>query len=174
MADAGWTLDEVKAWLHLRGEADTVHRPSGLLATLLAGAEQILDTPAKRAAAVADWRDSRAAARRRHGQSTAVGCGPRSPAVRRMVVDALTRRPLPPQPASASRPTSLTALSDADRQTLRETARGEFLRGETTLIDSTIAVWGRSVAEELYGAPLVLLRESSWRGVQASWRGLAA
>ncbi|WP_345204525.1 hypothetical protein [Streptomyces lavendulae] len=156
VADAGWTVAEVRAWLHLRGEARTVHRPSGLLATLLDGAERIFDTPSKRADAVEDWRDSRAAARRRHQQWTPARCGPRDIAVRRMVGEALAHRhaarPWPEPEADSSSP---TAPSEADRLCLRETARGEFMRGETTLIDFAVTLWGRSAAEEFYGASLV-------------------
>ncbi|MFK0202776.1 hypothetical protein [Streptomyces lavendulae] len=156
VADAGWTVADVRAWLHLRGEVRTVHRPSGLLATLLDGAQRILDTPSKRAAAVEDWRDSRTAARRRHQQWTPARCGPRDIAVRRMVGEALkhrhTARPLP-GPEAGSAP--MTAPSEADRLCLRDTARGEFMRGETTLVDFAVALWGRTAAEEFYGASLV-------------------
>ncbi|MFE9221440.1 hypothetical protein ACFYN3_34585 [Streptomyces lavendulae] len=156
VADAGWTVADVRAWLHLRGEARTVHRPSGLLATLLDGAERILDTPAKRASAVEDWRDSKAAARRRHQQWTAVRCGPRDIAVRRMVGEALTRpRTVLSGPEAEAGSPLMTGPSEADRRCLRDAARGEFMRGETTLIDSAVAVWGRSAAEEFYGTSLV-------------------
>ncbi|MFE4577424.1 transcriptional regulator [Streptomyces chartreusis] len=64
VADAGWTVTDVKAWLHFRGEAAHVRRGSGLLAVLLAGAETILDTPAKRADAVEQWSGAQEAARR--------------------------------------------------------------------------------------------------------------
>ncbi|MGW2421377.1 hypothetical protein ACWC0C_19385 [Streptomyces sp. NPDC001709] len=66
VADAGWSCDEVLAWLHIRGAAEHVRRPSGLLATLLATALEALDTEAKRKTAVEQWRDSRRAARERH------------------------------------------------------------------------------------------------------------
>ncbi|MEV6954662.1 helix-turn-helix domain-containing protein [Streptomyces sp. NPDC051183] len=159
VADAGWTAAEVRAWLHLRGEADAVRRPSGLLATLLAGAERLLDTPAKRADAVTAWRDSPAAARRRHGSWAPAPCGPRGLAVRRLVAAARNARTVGAAECGAvvAAPVAgtLTTLSDADRTALRETARGEFLRGETTLIASAVRAWGRAAAEEFYGAELV-------------------
>ena len=65
VADAGWTVSEVLAWLHMRGQAERVRRGSGLLAVLLNGAETVLDTPAKRTAAVEQWHDAQEA-RRRH------------------------------------------------------------------------------------------------------------
>ncbi|PIB04525.1 helix-turn-helix domain-containing protein, partial [Streptomyces sp. HG99] len=64
VADAGWTVTDVKAWLHFRGEAAHVRRGSGLLAVLLANAVTVLDTPAKRADAIEQWRGAQEAARR--------------------------------------------------------------------------------------------------------------
>ncbi|WP_099505176.1 helix-turn-helix domain-containing protein, partial [Streptomyces sp. HG99] len=64
VADAGWTVTDVKAWLHFRGEAAHVRRGSGLLAVLLANAVTVLDTPAKRADAIERWRGAQEAARR--------------------------------------------------------------------------------------------------------------
>lgn len=68
VSDAGWSCDEVLAWLHLRGAADHVRRPSGLLAILLSAALEALDTEAKRQAVVEQWRDSRRASRERHAE----------------------------------------------------------------------------------------------------------
>ncbi|MEV7082403.1 transcriptional regulator [Streptomyces sp. NPDC093516] len=64
VADAGWTVTDVRAWLHLRGEAARVRRGSGLLAMLLTGAETVLDTPEKRADAIEQWRGAQEVARR--------------------------------------------------------------------------------------------------------------
>ncbi|WP_457430852.1 transcriptional regulator [Streptomyces sp. QTS52] len=64
VADAGWTVTDVKAWLHFRGEAAHVRRGSGLLAVLLSNAVTVLDTPAKRADAIERWRGAQEAARR--------------------------------------------------------------------------------------------------------------
>ncbi|WP_438297542.1 hypothetical protein [Streptomyces sp. HUAS TT7] len=162
VADAGWTAVEVRAWLHLRGGVTDARRPSGLLAALLDGAERVLDTPAKRSAAVEQWRDSRTAARRRHRQWSAAPSGPRSAAVRRQVAAALGRpgTSLPPGEtvgaSSGSDDTAAwTSLSAADREVLREAARGEFLRGETTLVRSAVDDLGRATAEEVYGSALV-------------------
>ncbi|MFD7408669.1 hypothetical protein ACFV7R_39880 [Streptomyces sp. NPDC059866] len=57
-------MTDIRGWLHLRGEAARVRRGSGLLAVLLAGAEKVLDSPEKRADAVARWRGAQEAARR--------------------------------------------------------------------------------------------------------------
>ncbi|AJC62046.1 helix-turn-helix domain-containing protein [Streptomyces sp. 769] len=65
IADAGWTASDVHGWLHFRrGQVTRVRRGSGLLATLLRGAETTLDTPAKRAEAVAEWHSAQEATRR--------------------------------------------------------------------------------------------------------------
>ncbi|MGW6016029.1 transcriptional regulator [Streptomyces sp. NPDC055210] len=64
VADAGWTVTDVRGWLYFRGEAAHVRRGSGLLAVLLANAENVLDTPAKRADAIERWHGAQEAARR--------------------------------------------------------------------------------------------------------------
>ncbi|MER5561256.1 helix-turn-helix domain-containing protein [Streptomyces sp. NPDC002506] len=177
VADAGWTATEVRAWLHLRGGVSEVRRPSGLLATLLDGAERVLDTPAKRAAAVERWRDSCTAAQERHRQWSAAPSGPRSPAVRQRIAAALGRPgtgsarwprtgPAVPPTAFAELPAAPTSsdasahaagspLSACERAVLREAARGEFLRGETTLVRSAVEAVGRAAAQEVYGSALV-------------------
>jgi hypothetical protein len=57
-------VNDVRGWLYFRGEAAHVRRGSGLLAVLLANAENVLDTPAKRADAIERWRGAQEAARR--------------------------------------------------------------------------------------------------------------
>lgn len=85
VADAGWSCDDVLAWLHIRGAADHVRRPSGLLATLLATALKALDTEVKRKAAVEQWRDSRRAALERHAEWEGPWRGPSSHALSKQV-----------------------------------------------------------------------------------------
>ncbi|MET9777663.1 hypothetical protein ABZ023_25960 [Streptomyces sp. NPDC006367] len=85
LSDAGWSCEEVLAWLHIRGAADHVRRPSGLLATLLTTALDVLDTETKRQAAVEQWRDSRRAARERHVEWEAPWRAPSSHALSRQV-----------------------------------------------------------------------------------------
>ncbi|MGX5185755.1 hypothetical protein ACWKT5_23760 [Streptomyces avermitilis] len=91
VADAGWSCDEVLAWLHIRGAADHVRRPSGLLATLLATALEALDTEPKRRAAVEQWRDSRRAARERHVEWEGPWRAPSSHALSKQVSAAADR-----------------------------------------------------------------------------------
>ncbi|MFZ3492006.1 transcriptional regulator [Streptomyces sp. 5.8] len=158
VADAGWTVDEVLAWLHARGEANDVRRPSGLLATLLKGAESLLDTPHKRAAAVEDWRDSRAAAERRHRSWQPAPNPPRSRAVRNLVEAALAPRPLiglRPAPPSARQRCGRQSLAPAEVALLRETAWAEFMLGDSTLVRSAVWAWGSERAAEVYGEALV-------------------
>ncbi|TVP36476.1 hypothetical protein A3L22_28755 [Streptomyces griseus subsp. griseus] len=151
VADAGWTVTDVRAWLHLRGEVTRVRRGSGLLAVLLAEAESILDTPAKRAEAIEQWRGAQEAARRhrieRVRARTELYDGdwarPNSRAVLReveaafaQVRDAATggRRQDPGDVADdhalAPEP------SEPELAELRAAAAGELMRGETTLIRS--------------------------------------
>ncbi|MET7304515.1 hypothetical protein [Embleya sp. NPDC005575] len=68
LADAGWTCDEVQAWIHLtRGDVPArIKRPSGLLARRTASAHRIWTTPEQRAEMMELWRDSRAATAARH------------------------------------------------------------------------------------------------------------
>lgn len=161
VADAGWTVDEVRAWLHARGEADTVRRPSGLLATLLRGAESVLDTPHKRAAAVADWRDARSATARRHQAWQPEPSPPRSRAVRELVAASLAAAPpaeAGPVPAALPAPRPADGpqvLAPDDAALLRETAWGEFMLGDSALVRSAVRTWGPERAAAVYGEVLV-------------------
>lgn len=157
VADAGWTADEVRGWLHLRGGANRVHRPSGLLAVLLNNAENVLDTPAKRAQAVSNWRDSSAAEQRRNQEVAGEWPAPRSRAVQRLVAEAITRAATHRGAGVEQRPefTHLEEPNAEDLAALREEAWGEFMAGETALVMSAIDVSGRSAAERVYGAELV-------------------
>jgi len=151
VADAGWTVTDVKAWLHFRGEAAHVRRGSGLLAVLLAGAENILDTPAKRADAIEQWRGALEAARRDRIRQVRARTeryegdweAPASRAVRREVeaVFAQVR-----DAASGGRRQDLGDVADdqvlalepseQELAEMRAAAAGELMRGETTLIRS--------------------------------------
>jgi biotin operon repressor len=66
VSDAGWTADEVEAWLQQREAPQTVSRPSGLLGRRLQGATLIWADPAARARALETTRESTSAARQRH------------------------------------------------------------------------------------------------------------
>ncbi|GAB1331684.1 helix-turn-helix domain-containing protein [Streptomyces sennicomposti] len=170
VADAGWTVTEVKGWLHLRGEAARVRRASGLLAVLLTNAVTTLDTPEKRAYAVEQWRCAQEAARRHHIQQVRARTerfdgdwqAPTSRAVLRDVEQAFAQvRAVTSsgrhqhQPAESLAHREDVALSDPQVEEMRDRARCELMRGQTDLIDLAVDSMGREAAERLYGADLV-------------------
>ncbi|TDU67093.1 helix-turn-helix domain-containing protein [Streptomyces sp. KS 21] len=160
VADAGWSAAEVQGWLHARGEVDTVHRASGLLATLLRGAQEIVRTPEARAGLVSDWRDSRIAAARRHQELEAVPQGPRSQAAKAAWMPYLTDRQALPTDYDKTAGTvvdqhassGLSALEVADMRALAQT---EYDNGQSTLVRSIVTSSGRGAAELIFGAELV-------------------
>lgn len=170
VADAGWTVADVRAWLHFRrGDVTRVRRGSGLLAALLAGAEGVLDTPAKRAEAVAQWRGAQEAARRHRIQQVRAQRerfegdweAPRSSAVTLQVSQAFAHvqevahggRNQDQVPAADA--LCEQGLVDPQFYQLRAQAKGELMRGVTDLIDLAVDSMGREAAERIYGADLV-------------------
>ncbi|PBC72340.1 hypothetical protein SAMN05428940_7328 [Streptomyces sp. 2133.1] len=95
VADAGWSVTEVAAYLSqfAIGDDQGIRRPSGVLARRLKGATRILRTPQARQECVQAWRDSRQAARSEHDrtQYETFGPGPSSAHVQRLVAEAFTR-----------------------------------------------------------------------------------
>ncbi|TVL88513.1 hypothetical protein CD790_31055 [Streptomyces sp. SAJ15] len=174
IADAGWTVVDVQGWLHYRGEAARVRRASGLLATLLRGAETILDTPAKRSTAVEEWRGAQEAARRyrieqvraRRERYDSDWQPPASQALHRQVDHAFAqvreianggREAAQSSAAEAALP-QLSGLQDLSRQDIeasRQDAWGRLMLGDTSPITVAIDSMGRAAAEYLYGADLV-------------------
>ncbi|MFE0062795.1 transcriptional regulator [Streptomyces sp. NPDC059003] len=171
VADAGWSVADVRGWLHFRrGGISRVRRGSGMLAVLLVGAETVLDTPEKRAAVVEDWYAAQEAARRhriqqvraRTEQSDDDWQAPSSLAVRRAVEAAFAQVC---EVASGGRQqnqdhadddqAALLELSEQEREDLRVTARGQLMQGKTDLITGVVYVMGREAAERLYGVRLV-------------------
>ncbi|MFD3931737.1 transcriptional regulator [Streptomyces sp. NPDC058614] len=166
VADAGWTVTDVKAWLHLRGEAAHVRRGSGLLAVLLSNAVTVLDTPAKRAAAVEQWRGAQEAARRHRIQQVRARTeryegdwqAPSSRSVQREVEAAFVqvretvnggRHQDQGVAAESSTPT------EAEMALLRQEAEQQLAVGDTSLIVVAIDAMGRQTAEHVYGERLV-------------------
>ncbi|MEU3567039.1 helix-turn-helix domain-containing protein [Kitasatospora sp. NPDC036755] len=150
LADAGWTAHEVIAVLAQRAPARRVHRPVGFLTARLAGAELLYDTPAKRGAIVAWWRDSPQAAKERHAEWQGTWQTPRSTAVQRLFRDAWAR---------ATRRQPLVALdeqptSDEHREACT-TAWRQYLTGRPELVTSALTLAGRGQAEQIYGRDLV-------------------
>ncbi|MFH9351219.1 winged helix-turn-helix domain-containing protein [Kitasatospora sp. NPDC017646] len=150
LADAGWTAHEVIAVLAQRAPARRVHRPVGFLTARLAGAELLYDTPAKRGAIVAWWRDSPQAAKERHAEWQGTWQAPRSTAVQRLFRDAWTR---------ATRRQPLVALDEQptseEHREVRTTAWRQYLTGRPELVASALALAGRDQAEQIYGRDLV-------------------
>jgi hypothetical protein len=170
VADAGWTVTDVRGWLHFRGEAAHVRRGSGLLAVLLANAVTVLDTPAKRAEAVARWRGAQEAARRDRIQQVRAQRerfegdweAPSSHAVTRQVAQAFAQvrevanggRHQDQAPSTDERSEG-PGLTDPQIGQMRDQAHGELMRGVTDLIDLTVDSMGPEAAERLYGADLM-------------------
>ncbi|OKI31574.1 hypothetical protein A6A28_36085 [Streptomyces sp. CB03578] len=160
VADAGWNAAEVQAWLHARGEVDTVHRASGFLANLLRGAHEIVRTPEAMAGMVSDWRDSRIAAARRHQELEAVPQGPRSQAAKAEWTPWLTARQALPADYDKTVGTvvdqhvghAMSALEVAD---MRALAKAEYDNGQNSLVRSIVTSSGRPGAELIFGAELV-------------------
>ncbi len=160
VADAGWSSAEVQAWLHARGEVDTVHRASGLLATLLRGAHEIVRTPEARAGMVSDWRDSRSAAARRHQELEAVPQGPRSQAAKAEWMPYVTAgQPLPADYDKTSGTVADQnvghAMSAHEVEEMRAQAKAEYSNGQNDLVRVIITGSGRGAAEVIFGAELV-------------------
>ncbi|MEU3407516.1 transcriptional regulator [Streptomyces sp. NPDC006670] len=159
VADAGWTADEVIAFLDLGDAPERVHRPSGFLAGRLKGAVALWPHAEGRARAVQAYRDSRRAEQARHQEWEGLWQAPRSESVRRLVAEAFIPRQEQPMDSRQGgvllAETSIDDLAAEEVEELRATARGEFMRGETTLITSTVDAFGRPAAERIYGADLV-------------------
>lgn len=170
LADAGWTVTEVLAWLHLRGTAEKVYRGSGLLAVLLAGAEAVLDTPAKRADAIAKWRGAQEAQRRHHIERVRAQReryegdwqNPGSRAVRREVEGAvaqlksLSRPPLQHLVEDSSGPGAASyEVGEEEFADIRAAALAELEVGVISLITDTIHGCGYDEALRVYGDALM-------------------
>ncbi|MFE1383462.1 transcriptional regulator [Streptomyces sp. NPDC058740] len=174
VADAGWTVNEVLAWLHVRGQAERVRRGSGLLAVLLNGAETVLDTPAKRTGAVEQWHGAQEA-RRRHRieqvraereRQDGAWESPADAALRREIetafahVNQTARNTLQPpvadgfdQPAQAG--ADPFEISEEERTVMRDQAHAQLRLGSIDLIEDTIHALGTTAARHLFGEDLV-------------------
>ncbi|MFF0486800.1 transcriptional regulator [Streptomyces sp. NPDC004435] len=169
VADAGWTADEVLAWLEMRGTAERVRRGSGLLAVLLASATTVLDTPAKRAGAVEQWHRAEEA-RRRHRikrvrasreRNDGGWQAPASRAVRREVEAAFDQL-LAPAPVEVEEGQGLVLdgteqfeLGDEELAPLISAMREELSYGRTDLVSAAIETLGAEEAARVLGEDLV-------------------
>ncbi|MFC9484639.1 winged helix-turn-helix domain-containing protein [Streptomyces hydrogenans] len=165
VADAGWTSDEVLAWLDMRGTAQNVRRGSGLLAVLLQNAEAVLDTPAKRADAVEHWHGAEEA-RRRHRiaqvrasreQYEGDWQAPESAKLRREVEAVFAQALTPAAPAVAEEEglvldgTGTDEISAEDLAALIAAADEELSYGQTHLITAAIEALGIEEVTRIYG-----------------------
>ncbi|MEW2527522.1 hypothetical protein [Streptomyces sp. NPDC047071] len=174
VADAGWTVAEVQGWLHLRGGAGRVRRGSGLLAVLLAGAEQVLDTPAKRADAVARWHGAQEAARRHRIEQVRVRAekhdgawqAPSNCAVRRAVeaafaqareAAAVRRQEHGPgsEEQAAESVLGVRDFAEAEVARARAEASAWLVAGDASVVTVIVDSMGRASAEQLYRSDLV-------------------
>ncbi|MFD5098921.1 helix-turn-helix domain-containing protein [Streptomyces albidochromogenes] len=158
VADAGWTADEVIAFLDCGDAPGTVHRPSGFLAGRLKTATAQWPHAEGRARAVQAYRDSRRAEKARHQEWEGDWTPPRSESVRRLVADALTAKQpqydLPDDHQNAGE-TGPDVPGEEELKEFRATAWQEFMLGRPDQVITTLDTLGPAAAEEIYGADLV-------------------
>jgi DNA-binding transcriptional ArsR family regulator len=166
VADAGWSVTEIRAWIDFRGGIGNrrVLRASGLLATLLAGAHTSIDTLAKRAALVEHWRGTQEAMRRHRIQHVrlqrerfdADWQAPAAASVRQDVADAFQAAF---RPSATTVPVAVpdSAADDlgAEKAAGRALVQQELLAGDPSTVVDALHALGRELTEELYGADLV-------------------
>ncbi|MCX4826682.1 helix-turn-helix domain-containing protein [Streptomyces sp. NBC_01142] len=159
VADAGWSTAEVIAVVGLEAPARRVHRPSGFLANRLKGAHLLYDTPAKRAAIVDHWRDSRHAEHDRHAEWWEGDCRrPASRAVAREVDAAFAQLQRPSAPAQEDRE---LAVGDDGLVDLEQLTRDEVIElraaalKDPALVRATVHACGETYARRLFTSALV-------------------
>ncbi|MFJ2218277.1 transcriptional regulator [Streptomyces sp. NPDC101062] len=158
VADAGWTATEVIAVVGQQAPAQHVRRPSGFLASRLKGAHLLYDTPAKRAAIVDWWRDSRRTEHDRHAEWTGDWQRPSSTIVAREVEAALADLQQPT--AAPQNPWPITVgtdgLADLGQLTRDEVIdlRAAALK-DPALIHLTITTCGEAYTRRLFTSAMV-------------------
>ncbi|MGW6287363.1 helix-turn-helix domain-containing protein [Streptomyces sp. NPDC055107] len=158
VSDAGWTADQVIAFLDCGDAPDIVHRPSGFLAGRLKGAVALWPTEQGRKRAVEEYRDSRRAEKARHQEWEGDWTLPRSMAVRRLVAEALApQQPqyeLPDGHQDAGE-TGPEVPSEDELKELRAVAWQEFMLGRPDQVVMTLDTLGPNAAVQIYGGHLV-------------------
>lgn len=157
VADAGWSADEVRAYLDqfALGDHEGIRRPSGVLARRLRGATRILRTPQARQECVQAWRDSQQATRGEHdrAQYETFGPGPSNASVQRLVQEAFRRIPTQ-QDQEAVLLEEITV--DSPAMALEDLTREEVIDMRTAaakdpdLIGMAIDLMGEDQARRLY------------------------
>ncbi|WP_329020699.1 transcriptional regulator [Streptomyces sp. NBC_01601] len=158
VADAGWSTTEVIAFLGQEAPARHVRRPSGFLASRLSSAHRRYDTPAKRAAIVDWWRDSRRAEQDRHAEWEGDWQRPTSHAVTRQVEAAFAQLQ---QPAAAPDDHRELAVGEDGLVDLEQLSRDEVIElraaalKDPALVRATIDTCGEGFARRLFTHHLV-------------------
>jgi DNA-binding transcriptional ArsR family regulator len=166
VADAGWTADEVIAFLDCGAAPGAVHRPSGFLAARLTGAVALWPTAEGRARAVTAYRDSRYAEQARHQEWEGLWQAPRSLATRRLVAEALA-----PQTQVSRQDEALPELSGVENPA-RKTVRTYGRRHLVTLWRATPhSSPPRSTSSALLS--LSTCTALIWYSALAGWRAAA-
>nr|WSX25630.1 helix-turn-helix domain-containing protein [Streptomyces tubercidicus] len=157
VADAGWSADEVRAYLSqfAIGDGQGMRRPSGVLARRLRGATRLLRTPQARQECVQAWRDSRQATRGEHdrAQYETFGPGPSSPSIQRLAQQAF-RRIADAQRTEETVMYEITA--DTTAMTLEDLTRDEVIdlraaaAKDPDVIGLAIDLMGEDKARRLY------------------------
>ncbi|MCX0241830.1 transcriptional regulator [Streptomyces drozdowiczii] len=158
VSDAGWTADQVIAFLDCGDAPGSVHRPSGFLAGRLKGAVALWPTKEGRERAVQAYRDSRRAEKARHQEWEGAWTSPRSESVRRLVANALA----PQQPQydipdghQGAGETGPDVPGEDELKEFRATAWQEFMLGRPDQVLMTLDTLGPAAAEQIYGPELV-------------------
>ncbi|GGZ18506.1 helix-turn-helix domain-containing protein [Streptomyces nitrosporeus] len=158
VSDAGWTADEVIAFLDCGDAPGTVHRPSGFLAGRLKTATAQWPHAEGRARAVQAYLDSRRAEKARHQEWEGDWTPPRSESVRRLVAEAFApQQPqydLPDGHQDAGE-TGPDVPGEEELKKLRTVAWQEFMLGRPDQVVMTLDTLGPAAAEQIYGADLV-------------------
>ncbi|MFF9887649.1 MULTISPECIES: transcriptional regulator [Streptomyces] len=156
VADAGWTVDEVIAWLDLEDAPERVLRPSGFLAQRLDGALRLWPTAEGRARAVEAYRVSRRAEHARHTEWEGSG-GPTSQSVARLFSEAHARVRQHDQPPAQllytltvdNVPAAPPELSEHELIDMRAAAQKD-----PELVLSVAAAYGEDYARRVFTADL--------------------
>ncbi|MFF0170743.1 transcriptional regulator [Streptomyces prasinus] len=156
VADAGWTADEVIAWLDLEDASKRVLRPSGFLAQRLDGAVRLWPTAEGRARAVEAYRASRRAEQARHAEWEASG-GPSSQFAARLFREAaaqVRRHDQPPAQllytlTTDDVPAAPPKLSEHELIDMRAAAQKD-----PSLVTSIAAAYGEDYARYVFTADI--------------------
>lgn len=171
VSDAGWTADQVIAWLEVAGACGQVRRPSAYLAHRLRGAHLLWDSEAKRANGVAAWRDSRRSSADRHVEWDGDWKKPASVYVHGLV-DAAKRKL-----AVGREEFGTTSHREDDpvgnplglpwEEIVDLRAAGEKDHG---LVRNALEAWGEDLARQVYSDRIVDLAQTADRAAARSFR----